>query len=184
MKASAQLKFNDPRFKKMLSYGGTFRKKAKNRGARPLSTKDSIHLVLRSTKATGTQSFRHHSKQARVHRLIQSHCRKFGISLQQFANAGNHLHLLIRLPKRHVYPRFIRGLTGALALAQTGASKIAKLKTRFWDFRPFTRVVQSRRGYQVARDYVLLNQLEALQIIPYQKQRLRSIEPPDLLHFV
>jgi putative transposase len=183
MRPSLQLKFADPRLKKMHSYGGTFRSKAKNRGARPLSTKDPIHLVLRSSKAISTQSFRHPSKQKRVHQMIQSHCRKYGIKLHQFANAGNHLHLLLKIPKRHVYLRFIRSLTGSLALAQTGSNKLSKLKERFWDFRPFTRVVVSRRGYQITRDYVILNQLEALKIIPYQKQRLKSLEPPWLTYF-
>jgi len=183
MRPSLQLKFDDPRLKKMHSYGGTFRSKAKNRGARPLSSKDPIHLVLRSSMATGTQSFRHPSKRKRVHQIVQSHCRKYGIALHQFANAGNHLHLLVKIPKRYVYLRFIRSLTGSLALAQTGSNKLSKLKERFWDFRPFTRVVVSRRGYQITRDYVILNQLEALKIIPYQKQRLKSLEPPWLTYF-
>jgi hypothetical protein len=32
--------------------------------------------------------------------------------------------------------------------------------SRFWDYRPFTRVVESFRAYLNLRDYLLINELE------------------------
>lgn len=41
-----------------LQYGGVLRTKAKNRGARPLSRKDSMHLVMRSSQTKNELSFK------------------------------------------------------------------------------------------------------------------------------
>jgi hypothetical protein len=52
-----------------------------------------------------------------------------------------------------------------------------KLTKKFWDYRPFSRVVEWSKAYRIAKDYVLLNQLEGLGIIPYQPNRLRQLTP-------
>ena len=184
MKRAAQLKFSDPRLKKELSFGGTLMKKAKNRHARPVSSKDPMHLVLRSTQAKGTQSFRHPAKVKPVRMLVDRHCRKYGVKMIEFSNNGNHLHLMVKFPSRAVYLRFIRSLTGAIALLVTGANKFKGLKKKFWDFRPFTRVVVGQRGYRIARDYVVLNQLEELGMIPHRENRLKGLSPPEAMFFL
>ena len=49
-------------------------------------------------------------------------------------------------------------------MAVTGTSRWKKLKTeakdRFWDRRPFTRVVQSYNAYLNLKDYIEINRLE------------------------
>ena len=154
--------------------------KAKNRHARPVSSKDPMHLVVRSTKAKGAFSLRSTKNVVIVNRIVKAHCERYGVKLIEYSNNFNHLHLLVKFPSRAIYLRFIRSLTGHLALAVSGASKLANLKaifgkTGFWDFRPFTRVVRSFRGYRIARDYVVLNQLEALDILPVRLERLKAV---------
>lgn len=80
------------------------------------------------------------------------------------ANVGNHLHLQIRLFKRHSYFKFIRSITGAIALFILKAdrnNKIVKTHTdRFWDYRPFTRIVTGFRDFIGLQDYIAINELE------------------------
>jgi hypothetical protein len=84
---------------------------------------------------------------------------------------ANHLHMLIKLSNRFTYYAFIRNLTGTMVKKIMGPGKLAK---RFWDYRPFTRVVEWLKGYRIAKDYVMLNRLEGLGIIPYQANRLKN----------
>ncbi|RYZ72303.1 MAG: hypothetical protein EOP05_11155 [Proteobacteria bacterium] len=190
---SSQMKFNCSqrldRFRNELRFGGSLTRKLIGRTARPISSKEPMHLVLKSTKATGRFSFGHKSNVRKVNDLVRYQCKKYGVKLIEYSNNFNHLHLLLKFPSRAIYLRFIRSLTGALALLVSGASKLKSLKSifggkGFWDFRPFTRVVKSFKGYRVARDYVVLNQLEAMDILPKRKGRLRDVTDSERHHFV
>lgn len=138
--------------------GDRLTRRAERARRRPLSTKDSMHVVLRSTQAVGKWSFR--KEPELIKRLIHKYAKKNGVKVHGVANVGNHLHLHIKLTNRFTYDRFIRALTGAIALAITGASKLRKLAKRFWDRRPYSRIVRGRRAYLDLTDYVGINQLE------------------------
>ena len=138
-------------------YGGDLQKRRSGRDhARPLSTKETMHLVLRSTHAKGVWSFRSAKNQTNIRRIIKKFATKNHVRVLSFANVGNHLHLQIRLAKRLTYNAFIRSVTGAIALAIMGARRSVK----FWDRRPFTRIVTSFRAFQNLKNYVRINQLE------------------------
>lgn len=155
------------------AYGGELRNTREGRSkARPLSTRQSMHLVLRSTKAKGNWSFRHSQNRKRVTAIIMRFSRAYGVRVLSFANVGNHLHLHIKLGSRFTYARFIRAVTGAIAQTVTGRTRwntetgkpaaIVKQATtqKFWDYRPFSRIVESWRAVLNLRDYVRINQLE------------------------
>jgi REP element-mobilizing transposase RayT len=177
-----QLKFKADELKLSRPFGGSLLRKAGNRTARPLSTKKSMHLVLRSTQATGEWSFKTKRNNKIVNETLHKTAQRFGVRIYQFSNNGNHLHLLIRLGNRFAYRGFIRALTGTLAIKITAANKFNKLKKRFWDARPFSRVIEWGRAYNLAKDYLLLNQLESQGIFDYAKNRLRDVilHPFDL----
>jgi REP element-mobilizing transposase RayT len=147
-------------------YGGVYRRKARGRGARPLSSTQSIHLVLRSSKAHGPRSFIKH--RSLISRLVESQAKNAHVRVISWANVGNHLHLHIQLPRmfRESYRKFVRGLTGAIALRMLQASRCKKrvrsVKDRSWDQRPFTHVVGSWRQFNNLRDYIRLNHFEGL----------------------
>jgi REP element-mobilizing transposase RayT len=147
------------------AYGGELMTTRKGRAApRPLSTKDTMHLVLRSSKARGPWSFRQQKNAQKIRALTAKFAAKYGVKVLHAANVGNHLHFHVKLGNRHTYTPFIRALTAAIAMAVTGASRWAPLKKsakdRFWDYRPFTRIVQSYRALLNLRDYLFINQLE------------------------
>lgn len=109
----------------------------------------------------------------KVAQLIEKFARKNHIQVHSFANVGNHLHMHIQLGKMASYRPFIRGLTAAIAMAITGLSRWTKESSparerlkgrRFWDYRPFTRIVNGRRDFVGVNDYVSLNQLEGTGI--------------------
>lgn len=187
-KRSSQIKFDSLKSRSGLAFGGSLSKKANGRGARPISSKDPMHLVLRSTKAKGKFSLGHSSNVRRVNEIIQKNCVKYGVKLIEYSNNFSHLHLLAKFPSRALYLRFIRSVTSSIAIAVSGANKLKALKEifgakGFWDFRPFTRIVKSFRGYKIARDYVVLNQLEAMGIVPKREGRLRDVETGERHHF-
>lgn len=156
------------------AYGGELRKTRIGRGARPLSTRQTMHLVMRSSKAQGDWSLRHPRHRKRVTAIIVRFARVNGVRVLSLANVGNHLHLHIKLGNRFAYARFIRAVTGAIAQAVTGRTRWKARRARkqntnapaaanaekFWDYRPFTRIVESWRAVLNLRDYVRLNQLE------------------------
>jgi putative transposase len=65
---------------------------------------------------------------------------------------------------------------GVTDTPQSLATPQSKAKgTGLWKHRPYSRVVRGWRAYNVVRDYIQLNELEALGKVPYRKQRLRGL---------
>lgn len=147
------------------AYGGELRKTRKGRSAgRPLDSRNTMHLVLRSSQAKGEKSFLRSKNRAAVQRIVNKFSNKYGIKILSLANVGNHLHFHIKLSTRHGYKPFIRAVTAAIAMAVTGVNRWNKTngKTKFWDYRPFTRVVVGFKAFLGLRHYVEINQLEGL----------------------
>lgn len=154
-----------PRKKAYAEFGGSLCRTRRGRTARPMSAKHPVHIVLRSSKAKGAQSLRHHSRINHVNRLFASICKDHGVRVHEYANVGNHIHALVKIPNRQVYLRWIRKLTARIACLATGAKKGTRSEGKFWDFRPYTRIVKGWRGFKIARDYVYLNHLEAIGVV-------------------
>jgi hypothetical protein len=175
-------------FKKQLSFGGSLLKLSHAKVSRPLSSKQALHVVLRSDFAQGTHSLLRHERVIRNMLLKQG--RRHGVKLYRVANAGNHLHLLVRFTKRRGLQNFLRGSCGLIARKVLGAERgrakkwdtyLAPGKSlesspqksqlnkpvipqgqRFWSQRPFTRIVSWGKDFNSVLAYVKLNSLEAL----------------------
>ena len=160
-------------------FGGS-RLKSNPKTGRTLSTKQPIHLILKSSFATGTYSFLQKHHQAKIQSLVHTHASKWKIKIFHFVNVGNHLHLVIQLTERKSFAPFIRALSGLIARqvlgAQRGAKKLVRnakdfdalatqqglvdfksLLDRFWDARPFTRIVNWGRDFQNLAGYMNKN---------------------------
>ncbi|MBX3017196.1 MAG: hypothetical protein KF767_04855 [Bdellovibrionaceae bacterium] len=171
MSRHSQLRFPFLKLRRENAYGGTLRRRRDRRGARPVSSRHALHMVFKSSSAKGPTSFLHPRSRVILHRTLRQMAKRYGLRVHEVGICGNHFHMLVRFHHRRYLLAFNRVFTGTLVKRLCGSQKLEK---RFFDFRPFTRVVESRRGYQIARDYVLLNQLEGLRIIPYQRERTRS----------
>ncbi len=181
---SRQTRFDHSAFKTKDFFGGSFSTCRSFRRARPISTKQSMHLVLKSSLAKGRFSFRYGSNAKRIDSAVVNTCRKYGVKLIRHSNNFNHIHLDAKFPSRELFKRFIRSLSGQIAMIASGARKGRRLgdlvgRQNFWDFRPFSRVVRGRRGYTTANDYVELNKLEADGVISKRESRLRGLTPAE-----
>jgi hypothetical protein len=69
-----------------------------------------MHLVLRSSKARGAWSFRHHD--AGIGNLVGHFSHKHGVRVLSLANVGDHLHFQLKLTNRRTYRPFTRVVPG------------------------------------------------------------------------
>jgi hypothetical protein len=144
-------------------YGGSLlTTRAARKGGRPLATRLTMHLVLRSTKATGDWSFKRPANEVKILAIIRKFSTRYGVRILSLANVGNHLHFQIKLGNRYTYQPFIRAITSAIAMAVTGASRWNPVKTKFWDRRPFTRIVKGYRAFLTLKDYISVNIFEGM----------------------
>jgi putative transposase len=160
--------------KASLQYGGVLRNKAKNRGARPLSKKDSIHVVMRSSKAKGSWSFQAVNNRKRLTEIVKSLSLKSGVQILSFANVGNHLHMHVRITNRTLYKAWIRGLTSAIAMLvakRKGLQALKDMNQKFWDYRPFSRIISGLKSFLTLKDYIQINQFEGAGI-----SRLQAVQ--------
>ena len=103
-----------------------------------------------------------HANNARfVNGLVASLARQNKITVYEYSNNGNHLHLLLKAFDREGFRRFLRVLTGCISMRLGGAKKGSALVSRFWDYPAFTRIVAGG-AFLIARRYVVQNLLEAL----------------------
>ncbi len=130
---------------------------------RVLSTKSAIHLVLKSEFATGPNSMLQKQNAKKIDGLIRHQAKLCGVKIYHLVNVGNHLHIVILITKHHLYPKFIRAITGLIARhvmkRQRGPENLTKLKKeiQFWVARPFTRIIAWGRDYTYVRKYMKKN---------------------------
>ena len=172
--------FFDPRMKPhRQGFGGSLDKNSHAKTARPISTRHSMHMTLRSSKAKGKYAFLMSPNREKVNRIIRQFCGRYGIKLYMLAIGYNHIHFQIRVTNRYTWKPFIRGLSAAIAMAVTGAAKTRALKEKFWDARPWTRVSEWGKAYWATNHYIIMNEMEAGGLIPQQprgqKRTLRFI---------
>ncbi len=149
-------------------FGGMYLKNYNPKSKRPMDSKKALHVVLHSAKAVGLKSFKNSAHEAAIWEIISRHAKRTGTSIYEYANAGNHLHLLIRAKKREDYAAFIRIITGLIARLVGKSERGVPLKEKFWDGRPFSRVVSfAKREFQTVKTYLLRNVLEAIGWMPY-----------------
>lgn len=164
-------------------FGGSLLKKSNPKSARPLVTKKPMHFVLKSSKAKNEYSMRAPRNMKAIRLIIEEEAKKCGVAIHQFANVGNHLHLLIRIKRRESYKRFIRSVTARISQQVTRATKGEPSPIgRFWDYRPYTKVVEWGRHYSIAHDYVVLNRLEGLGLISRAKTEERRLTQFSRIH--
>lgn len=137
-------------------HGGSLNK-GKRKTIRPLDSKRPVHIVLRSNKARGTLSLIH--KKAAIKALLNRFAEKNFVKIHQLANVGNHLHIVVSFPHRSYFARFLKTITGRIAVLMTGAKKGEK-KGKFWDELAYTRVVNWGRDFIQTAEYITKNLFE------------------------
>jgi REP element-mobilizing transposase RayT len=151
-----------------LSFGGIYFKNYNPSMQRPMDSKKALHVTLKSSRAIGEKSFKNKIFERKIYELVASKAQDCSIKIYGYANGGNHLHILMRAKRREDYQRFIRTITGLIARFVGGAERGKKLKNKFWDNRPFSRVVSfAKSEFYIVRRYLTRNVLEAIGWMPY-----------------
>ncbi len=145
-------------------YGRTQHGGVKTRGhrklERPLSTKNWIHLVLKSDKARGRYGFLLPKNKQLIKDIIRTKAKRFGITVADGANVGNHVHLKIKIQNRENFQKFLKSITCLIARKITGARRGVKFG-RFWQGLAFTRVLTSSLEELNLKGYIKANRMEA-----------------------
>ena len=146
---------------------------------RPLSTKEAVHLVLKSKQAIGPNSMLQKRNAQIIEKLIRQTAKDCFISIYYYVNVGNHLHMVIRLKDVLLYSKFIRAITGLIARHVMQKERGCGLKfvpenfrkdldavkqelaESFWIARPFTRLIAWGRDYQAIKKYMDRNKAQA-----------------------
>ncbi|MBY0315492.1 MAG: transposase, partial [Bdellovibrionales bacterium] len=118
------------------------------------------------TMATGDMAFTKPKNKKKVLEILEKFGLKYGVTLVYHGINVNHLHLQIKLSNRYGYYKFIRAVTAAIAMAVSGVNRWNKNSSgrKFWDYRPFTRVVMGYRDSVRLNDYLQINQLEGFGV--------------------
>ncbi len=161
-KKAKQLEFfNQPKI--MKEFGGALLGRSNATRARPLTTSQAIHLTMRSSLARGSRSMLANSgRKLHIERKLRKLSAQFGVKIYRFANVGNHLHLLLRITNRNLFQNFLRSIAGIIARICLGAERGKSKGLKFWDQRPWTRIVPWGRAYGSIVKYVELNFFEGL----------------------
>ncbi len=143
-------------------HGGSLLLKKTRKGARPLSFKNPLKLVL---KAAIPKNMTLLSHRAKIDINFMRFAEKFHVRIYEKAIAHDHIHFIALFKSRSIYNGFIRALTGALALA-------LKIK---WKLRPWSRIVHWGKAFKIAIAYIKQNHQEATRQIPYQPRKKRIL---------
>ncbi len=194
---SIQTQFQLASSPRSLEHGGEHRKKRHGRGCRPISCKESVHVVFKINRIVlKTQSLRTHQNFKLSHEIIQKYAARFFVKIDQISIQGNHIHCLVRTCRRSFFHYFFRVVSGQISQQFEKTDKLrlvvddrfisatdtlkngknsTKRKLKLWMYRPFSRVVRGYKAYKIVRNYIQLNEKEALGIIRYKKNRLRGL---------
>ncbi len=193
-KQSQQTEFQKIHWKHRYSHGGQLRNCRHGRGSRALTRKAPIHLVFKANKEVLRGGFRTYRRYFLIQKLVDIYAKRFFVKIEQITVQSDHLHLLIRINKRSQAQNFFRVVAGQIAqrfkleglvnfsLTQKSATdtsidapKTTRHPKKLWKYRPFTRVVKGWKPYQIVRNYIQLNEQEALGVISYRKERLKGL---------
>ena len=219
MKKSKQFSFFKDEARSQKFFGGVLLQ-GRRKSIRPLTSKDSIHFVLRSSWAVGLDSFLKVHNRRKIDQIINRFAKKFGVRIYHRAINSNHLHLLLRITNRRLYRSFIKAVSGQIAShvmgqrsflefsrtrvkpfrgdgsksshegqknaevnadvssvlscdtnSNTGYDTNSEISSGFWQFRPFSRIVNWGRDFKMCMKYLKQNILEAFGFVPYQPRK-------------
>ena len=115
-----QVNFPGFDFPSRLSFGGALQT-GRRKSARLFDSKRALHVVLRSSRCTGPQSLKKFER--KISDVLNDQCARHGVKIYARANAGNHLHLVLKAPSRRTLRRFLRAITGLIARKVTGRER-------------------------------------------------------------
>ena len=145
--------------KRLSAYGGGTRK-GKRKIRRPFARNKPMHIVLKASPATGELSMLRPRRRQAIENLVYKIAAQHGVTVLNYQNVGNHLHMLLRSGSEKSFKRGMRTMTALIARLVTGARKgrpfaatAKKIVTRRAGERGAGRVADSRLKYRNGRKF-------------------------------
>ena len=148
-------------WKKPSTAHGGRKVRGKRKTARPIATKECMHVIMHSDRARGQWALDKHRKE--IEALIAKTAERFGIKVRGRQVLWNHIHLLIQGRKRREIQGFLRVLPALITMLVTGAGNTRPMG-RFWGGLVFSRIVKWDRDYLGMLRYIAKNALQAAGI--------------------
>lgn len=143
-------------------FGGSLLKKSNPKEKRPISTKHPMHIVVRSSQVRGGRTFLKKSNRDAIDHILNSQAKRWGIRLYRYENVGNHLHIMLKTGHRNWLLGFLRSITGLIARQVLGVQRGRAKSIKFWDARPFSRIVTWGRAHRNLHSYFDKNRKQAM----------------------
>jgi hypothetical protein len=93
-------------------------------------------------------------------RILKAKSKKFGVTIGDFANVGNHLHIKIKISNRRMFQSFLKSTMTLIARQITGAKK-GNPVGRFWQGLAHTRVLMTSYEVLQLKGYLAANRAQA-----------------------
>jgi hypothetical protein len=137
-------------------HGGTHAKRK-----RPLAGGEWLHVCLKSSIARGKLSMLQPRVKKNIERIVKTSSILANVKISSWQNVGNHLHFSVKAPDRKSYNRWIRSVSGLIARTMLAAERGSAAPIRFWESRPFTRIIRGIEAFDRLSLYIKKNRLEA-----------------------
>ena len=129
---------------------------------RPFLSNQALHLVLRSSFARGRNSMLEDRHRNTIKWLVRRQAKRFGVVIYRYSNNGNHLHILVKPSReRPEFQAFLRAVSGLIARLVLKAERGKAKRIKFWNARPFSRIVAWGKAFARCAHYIERNILEA-----------------------
>ena len=139
------------------SCGGALNKN-KRKQARTISTKQPIHLILKSHKKIVLSD---EEQRNAIQICLYNYSTKFNIKLYSWSIQKDHIHILLRVFQRDDYKKFIRTFSAMLA---------REFGKGLWVLSPFTRLVEWGRDFKNVVAYIQQNEGEVQGLRTYKSR--------------
>jgi len=166
----------------------------KRKGERILSSRQALHLILKSDVIIEFGRFYKYKKIIAAE--LNKFSIKFGVRIYNYEINSDHIHLIIQIQNRELYNRFIAAFTGSVAKKIMFLNKVAALnpnktlapakradtnltspiyKIKFWKARPFTRIIEWGQDFNTLQNYLYQNKMESFGIANYKDRNASTI---------
>ena len=108
--------------RRLSAYGGGTRK-GKRKIRRPFARNKPMHIVLKASPATGELSMLRPKRRQAIENLVYKIAAQHGVTVMNYQNVGNHLHMLLRSGSEKSFKHGMRVMTSLIARLVTGARK-------------------------------------------------------------
>lgn len=139
----------------------------KRKSRRPLAKNKPVHLILKSQAVLQIGGFK--TQEKILNSILFKYSQTYHIKIYEKAICSNHIHICLQSQNPDSLKNFLRTITGQIAFQIK--QKFPKFKDKkFWESRPYTKVIGWGQQLDNVLNYIEKNRLEAADWIQYERR--------------